>query len=358
MGAHFKRLTSLFTVVLCVLSISILPSTFMYVIFRGSLHVAPSHRQFGIRRSSSSIHSGTIDTSRISAKPVSVSDEIEKRQPSNQVNDANGACAKRRRAKSFLMIFMGHSGSSAIASELSRHPSVYMERREMLERRETIENSTLALLETRAFFKRGLALNMTPGFKMRPAHVMRNIAAWQSLAAEFDTRVIWQYRRNSIKKAVGEYSVQVYKDRSARMGLHRRDKGNRCAMGAGCAFAINDLPVFRSILIDIARTDVSIEQGVRAINADRGCVHELLYEDYLYERERTIGDLQRFLGLERIATQSLFTKATKDNMCDVVTNWQEICENFFQCPQWRPLFNSDRNNCSCHTLATHPTYCK
>eukprot|EP00171_Calliarthron_tuberculosum_P014254 IDg14254t1 len=62
------------------------------------------------------------------------------------------ACARSgTRARTFLMVFMGHSGSSAIISELGAHSQVYFEDGEPIDHFEYEHNTTLALAWTRSF---------------------------------------------------------------------------------------------------------------------------------------------------------------------------------------------------------------
>lgn len=115
-------------------------------------------------------------------------------------------CAKNgNRAKTFIMVFMGHSGSSAIISELTQHSQVHTETPELVDHNEEQKNGTRALFVARQFFERGIRKGRTPGFKMRPRHIQNDPKAWAELAREFDTRIIWQYRASSLKQAIGEY---------------------------------------------------------------------------------------------------------------------------------------------------------
>ncbi len=40
-------------------------------------------------------------------------------------------------------------------------------------------------------------------------------------------------------------------------------------------------------------------------------------------------------------------KATKDNLCEVVSNWDEVCEAFYGCQQWRSMMEDLDNGCTC-----------
>lgn len=268
-------------------------------------------------------------------------------------------CARgSTRAKSFLVIFMGHSGSSAIVSELKSHPQVLVENKEPVDHGEYAKNTTLALQYTTEFFKRGISLGKTPGFKIRPIHIRKNPQAWVELTRQFETRIIWQYRRNILKQAVGEYSYRYLSDDSILEGLRSEDQvKNRCETGAGCSFRIDDMNYFHNLLTSCARSDFSIALATHLIAGGRNCVHELRYEDYLYHREGALKDLFQFLGLDDYETEPNRYKATGDNLCQVIENWDELCSNFYGCSIWRHLFEDERNQCSCKFARSPRDYC-
>lgn len=115
-------------------------------------------------------------------------------------------------AKSWLLVFMGHSGSTAIASQLKQHSQVYFDLMEPVDH-DLRNDSFGALNYTREFFARGIAAGKSPGFKIRPNHILNKAAQrhWQGLVREFETRIIWQYRENIFKQAVGEYTHRKYR---------------------------------------------------------------------------------------------------------------------------------------------------
>lgn len=269
------------------------------------------------------------------------------------------ACAESgKRARTFLMVFMGHSGSSAIISELSAHSEVYFENAEPVDHFEYEHNTTLALQYTRDFFDRGLAKGRTPGFKLRPTHIHNNPAAWAALAREYDTRVVWQYRENLFKKSVGEYTYRYLNDTSVVEGL-RRDmpRSERCRIGAGCRFNVRNFPFFHDLLRDSVKSDVEISSAVHLIADQRDCVHALPYEDYLYARPAAMRRLHAFLGFTHESHPPLRYKATSDNLCDTIANWDQVCSNFYGCHAWRWQMDDPRNGCHCKFSSGPVNYC-
>lgn len=269
-------------------------------------------------------------------------------------------CAKDgKRAKSFLMVFMGHSGSSAILSELFSHSQTHQKDPEPVDHYEYQHNTTLALKYTRDFFDEGISLGKTPGFKIRPRHIKEDPEAWAQLAREYDTRIIWQYRMNLFKSSIGEYSHRKLNDTSVVEGL----RGNmtaeeRCKVGAGCSFRVEDHKYFHTLLKDSVLGDKAISTAVHLISGGGSCVYALPYENYLYDRETSMRELQTFLGLTFEDNPPLRRKATSDNMCSVVTNWNEMCSNFYGCHVWRSMMDDPRNGCKCEDFSSgHVEFC-
>lgn len=266
-------------------------------------------------------------------------------------------CANQGSARTFLMVFMGHSGSSAMLSELRRHPLVYVERMELVDHSDT-PNATQALASTRSFFDRGLSQGKIPGFKIRPNHILTLPTEFRNLLTEFNTRIIWQYRQNLFKASIGEYSARYLNDTSAVEGLRRNlSMSERCKEGIGCSFRIDNISYLHTVLKEKVRSHHLISKAVNILGQPDTCVREVPYEDYLYDREATIGDIMRFLGIPQIKTEPERFKATGDNMCDVVQNWDDICDAFYGCITWQHMLDDARNQCFCRHTSGPTTYC-
>lgn len=265
--------------------------------------------------------------------------------------------AGKTRAKTFLMVFMGHSGSTAILSELASHSHVFVTQPEPVDHQAQY-NTTEALEITRDFFDRGIALGKTPGFKIRPMHILDEPEKWRALAIEYETRIIWQYRKNLLKSSVGEYSSRYLNDTSVIEGLRSREMvDDRCNFGVGCSFRVDNFDFFHKTLQDKLHSQKLITDAVHAISGGEGCVREVPYEEYLYEREKTLSSMQRFLGLDEEQTAPERFKATGDNLCDVVENWDELCTNFYGCVLWQHMLDDPRHSCFCSFSSGPTKYC-
>ncbi|PXF48570.1 hypothetical protein BWQ96_01739 [Gracilariopsis chorda] len=279
--------------------------------------------------------------------------------PGSRLQQSIPECARNKgKAKTFLFVFMGHSGSTAMISELRSHPVVHIEASELVDHGEYAKNTTLALQHTRKFFKRTTKFGKTSGFKIRPSHITKKPQEWAALIREFDTRIVWQHRHNLLKQAVGEYSSKYLNDKASVEGLKSQEEAKaRCNTGVGCSFKIENFKEFHRFLKDGLHSDKAIAEAVNLLSNGSSCVHALPYEDYLYDRKLAMKKLQDFLGLTNIDTKPQRYKATGDNLCDVVTNWKELCDNFYACHVWRHMFDDLRNDCVCEFTNGHVQYC-
>lgn len=264
-----------------------------------------------------------------------------------------GALDPAHRAKAFFIMYMGHSASTAVISEMGQHSDIYVDPRgpEPVDHHEYEANTTLALEYTRAFFDAGIKLGKIPGFKLRPTHVLREPDAWRALVKEYDVRLIWNFRANAIKQASGEYRHRYLKDNSVIEGLRDGETlETKCADG-GCAFNITNMEFFHTVLTDLLNNDNLITRAVATLQAD-GCVLSLPYEEYLYSRDNSMAQVYRFLGVPFEDHQPNRQKATSDNLCDAVANVDDLCHAFYGCLRYRWMFDDGNSNgCKCVGLA-------
>lgn len=291
-------------------------------------------------------------------KPVSAQQVVPLPTPTIRSRPPQPSCVTTgKRARSFLMVFSGHSGSTAIMSELRGHSQVFVEKFEPVDH-QPVFNTTEALEIARDYFDRGLAKGKTPGFKIRPSHIKTAPERWRALAEEYDSRIIWQYRKNLFKASVGEYTNRYLNDTSVIEGFQKNVSAEeRCKIGAGCSFRVDDMNFLNDILLSGVSSQRQITNAVRVVSRGKGCLRELTYEDYLYDREPAMADLQEFLGLDWEQTAPARFKVTKDKLCEIVENWDELCNHFYGCLEWQHQLDDPRNGCFCSLSDTEPKHC-
>lgn len=253
---------------------------------------------------------------------------------------------RRSKAKTFMVIFMGHSGSTAFITELRNHPDFEVEKLEPVDHGEYETNTDLALKHARELLDRGLAKGKIPGFKVRPYHIRKKPKAWEDLVREYDTRIFWQFRVNIMKQAVGEYRHRVLNDTSVVEGLKASETACDKSSGYQCQFRVDDVAALHDLLNDFTMNDDILGEAVRMLKRDDHML-AVKYEDYLYRRNETMKETLDFLGVDQMETEPQRAKASPDSLCHMVTNYQEVCRAFYPCQLWRPYLDDDRNNCYC-----------
>jgi len=261
------------------------------------------------------------------------------------------------RAGSFLIVFMGHSGSTALLSELGQHSGTHVALPEPVDHEPYRRNTSAALAYTRAFFTAGQKKGLMPGFKIRPYHIEQDPDAWRALVEEFDTRLIWNFRVNILKASVGEYTARYLNDTSVIEGIIPGSEADRCKTGAGCQFAVTNMDFLHTMMRMFVSSDRRIAGAVEALQeagADRPrrCVLTAPYEEYLLSRRSVMKQVHAFLGLGDEDHMPNRAKATNDSMCEAVTNWEDVCNAFYGCVEWRWMMDDVRNGCKCSGVET------
>ncbi|OSX68585.1 hypothetical protein BU14_2537s0001, partial [Porphyra umbilicalis] len=201
-------------------------------------------------------------------------------------------------------------------------------------------------------------LNKTGGFKIRPRHIERAPLQWQALVRAHGVRIIWQYRNNVLKQAVGSYTIEILGDRTAYEGV-KIDASARTTAAAVSGGApppptpnrVTRFKVDPVVLYDILRNrvlgDLEVADAIRLLAVD-DCVLPVSYEEYNEDAVLTMHRISTFLGIDAAeAHPSKRAKATSDNLCATVINFGALCAAFYPCLEFRAMLDDERNRCRC-----------
>lgn len=258
------------------------------------------------------------------------------------------------RAESWLMVFMGHSGSSAMHSQIVQHPDVtgtFVP--EAVDHNELEDNTTAALAFTRNLFEQGRRTGKVIGFKLRPRHILRRPKEWAALVRKYNTRILWNFRENGFKSAAGEYKLKHFNDKTVVEGLRKEMNRTEICKLTKCSFPVDDMDNFHHLLKKFTTHERLVTRAVKILDDGKGCVLPLPYERYLFNSQEVVKDIFAFLGVSYIHKPPKRFKSTSDNLCSLIENWDELCGNFFHCIAWRPMMVDYRYNCGC-TLKPGP----
>lgn len=258
-------------------------------------------------------------------------------------------------APTFLMVFMGHSGTTAIMTSLQQHSQTHIPTFEPVDHGvyrsgKSSDHSLLALNYTDYFFRNATKLNLTAGFKIRPPNIMARPAEFARLVNTYGTRIIWSYRTNVFKQAISDYNIHYYGDTAGHEGVKIKDPSVETHTTRNSTIRITSMTNLHKLLKSRIHGEKQVQDALRAIRPD-GCVLPVSYESYLAHPDVTLKRVQQFLGLDTQEIHaSLRGKANSDTICELVENWQEVCAAFFGCVQWRWMLDDFQNGCSCTSL--------
>lgn len=264
-------------------------------------------------------------------------------------------CAQSGRALTFLMVFMGHSGSTALMTSLQQHSQVHIDGFEPVDHgiyinRPSNEASLLALNYTVNFFSNATKLGKTAGFKIRPRQLLKRPLDFSRAFGLFRTRIVWSYRSNMMKQALGDYTIHIHGDKTAYEGLKLDENGTAIDVAARKTRFRVDPGKLHKLLKSRVAGDRQIAKALEVITPDH-CVLPVSYESYLQMPELILERVQMFLGLDlKEMHPAQRAKATQDSICDLVENWDELCDAFFGCETWRWMLDDFENGCSCSAL--------
>lgn len=271
-------------------------------------------------------------------------------------------CAAKGRAPSFLMVFQGHSGSTAIMTSLRKHSQTFITGLEPIDHfaitKETHMNvSRRAVAYTDQFFRNASAsaaasAPLSAGFKVRPTHILKLPESFAHVIREHDTRIIWSYRSNTLKQAVGDYRIHKFNDLLSYEGLKTSDNGSALVPDSrNASFRIDDMNLLHSLLKGRAKADNVLAEAVAKISPDN-CVLPVSYESLLRDPDLTLLRVHRFLALDESEIQPMErAKANQDALCELVENWDDLCQKLYGCVEWRWMLDDVDNGCSCDSLS-------
>ncbi|KAJ8901261.1 hypothetical protein NDN08_007110 [Rhodosorus marinus] len=264
-------------------------------------------------------------------------------------------CNKKKEAKSFIMIMTAHAGSTAIISKLVQHSGIFwdsnlIDKFEPLHQEKFTEDLPAGRQWVRDYFTTGIKTGQIPGFKMSILPILKEPEEWKQIIKDFDTKIIFNYRRDYLKRAIGLYSSEYLGDRTSIGGINISNDhtvaDNRCAFGVGCSFEVKDMSDLHCILTRSWKTTKYKRDGVKELTND--CALEVPYEDFLYHEDATHHQILTYLGLKIEDPPSLRAKATSDNLCTVVENFAELCEAYGDCEEWNYSLWDENSECNCN----------
>lgn len=236
----------------------------------------------------------------------------------------------------FIILFQGRTGSSYLIDALARHPDIIAEGEWLVDYLPDPSTDTASLLRkihagVLRFWKgcpaqqqiagiEGFYTTRTEaravGFKTKVRDVL-DLEAMKHVLEAHGVRAIIMQRRNLIKQTASRLNAaRLYK---ATQEWNLLDEADRQG-----SFQV-DLEEFNQMLR-------RVEYEHRALNAFADYLRvpklELEYEDLLVDRDAWFHSVFTFLGIAPRPLQSSVLKNTKDDLREVITNFDEVKERY------------------------------
>lgn len=256
-------------------------------------------------------------------------------------------CARQLRAESFVLLFVTHSGSTALLTALEKNRRIRFagtaaNNHEPIDHAPQKSDHDGALRQAERFFKDMRKRGIVGGLKMKPYHILARPTEWGALFDRYSTRIIWMFRGNLFKQAVGEYDIIVRGER-IRFGGYKIDKTAHKKK----RFSVDNMQALHKILLWRRGCNNDLERAVIASGEDR-CILPMSYEAFSASPAVQIERAQKFLGLEVMPGLTPGRrKVGKDSLCAMVSNWNDVCAAFYGCDEWRAMMEDTVNECSC-----------
>jgi hypothetical protein len=93
--------------------------------------------------------------------------------------------------------------------------------------------------------------------------------------------------------------------------------------------------------------NAEIRRAVEYLRPSADCVLPVPYELYMYNPKVAMRLIHTFLNLPHEDHAPDFAKATGDSLCNVIINWEDVCQYFAPCTQFQIYLNDWRNKCFC-----------
>mmetsp|Transcript_5523 Transcript_5523/g.16484 ORF Transcript_5523/g.16484 Transcript_5523/m.16484 type:complete len:373 (+) Transcript_5523:69-1187(+) len=258
--------------------------------------------------------------------------------------------SKRNKARSFIMIKTSYAGGTELFSQLARHPDVFWDSSpspaEPLEEKSPASNASRAIAWTRQYFEKGIAQAKVPGVEMNIFSMLEAIDQWQDLLAEFDTKVIFNYRYDHLRRAVDKYIAQKAEEREPGLKESRHTARN------GQPVVIDSFAAIHGLMMRSWNAQQVKRGVVRAVTNE--CALEVPYEDYLRYPKDVVSQTLDYLNLPKMKFDVQQKRGTNTNLCATVENFAEMCAAFRECAAWGWSLEDSENHCSCEKYEYTP----
>ncbi len=221
----------------------------------------------------------------------------------------------------FVILFVERDGSTYMTSLLQEHPDIeaVFERFAVMKQKEQSSQEQLAWAQeywTPALVSKVGAI----GFKTKLVDVL-DLEGFSQLLREKRVKIIYMYRRNRIKAVVSRINAKRLHEATGNWNLYE-DSDRQPPMRV-------EIKQFHQFVQERENADDELAAFVKSLNLP---FLRIQYEDLQADKDGTLKEVFAFLGVQDIAVQGKTKKHTKDDLREVIMNFDELKSSFANTP--------------------------
>lgn len=233
----------------------------------------------------------------------------------------------RNEVVKFVVLFVERSGSTYLATLLDSHPNIHALREQFASLMQEGKGAKEQLMWASAFYTPSfLGRNRAYGFKTKMVDILDK-DGFAKLLKENDTRILALTRRNTVKGVVSTINAKRLWEKTGNWNLLNESDRTK-------EFSINP-EKFKMLLNEREQWDRELNSYVARLELP---TLDLFYEDLLRDEQEFITKVFDFLGVKARPVEGRTLKHTKDDLRQVITNFDEL-RSFFTGTQYEPMFD-------------------
>ncbi len=224
----------------------------------------------------------------------------------------------RSQVQPFVNLFVERAGSTYLATLLDSHPHIVSLREELAVLRQQGKDGAAQLAWAREFWTPPLlGRAKARGFKSKLVDIL-DPDGFARLLQEKECRVLCLRRRNTVKGVVSTLNARRLWERAGTWNLLDESKRRDQALQV-------DFQEFDRLLRQREAWDQELEEYVERLGLP---TLMLYYEDLLVDEAAFLNQVFAFLGVRPQPVQGRTLKNTRDNLRDVLANFEELRERY------------------------------
>lgn len=241
-------------------------------------------------------------------------------------------CASKGRASVFFVLSSGSLGSLRLMNELRQHKQVFVPPSIPID---AVNGSFFGEIRDSQRREDGRAI----GYVVKPRALSMNMQLWKAIISDkrLVVRFIVNYPYNLFKEALHDWVLENS--------------------------SLVNSKAFHYRLSQLWHGEKELVQALSRLDMDP-CVLPLSYETMQRSPLKTQFAVQAFIGIpvNMSSLDSIQISTTSTTMCELVSNWDDACRDFFSCDIWQPMMTTTRTvhvrKCKADRRGHFATYCE